>query len=302
MPFPKHLVKRSCPPEFLNPECNIRPQTVMSCFGSGSKKYYKNIWQSCSNESMTAVMSTLSTSNVGFTKDNFANGKLLLDMHLRGFPVFVAHRLPQHTFPANIPKWYELIWDSFQEASAEELRRLPSGDHLVALRSYAASQNSTTWKMGDKNVKACVAHYIHFWHLLTVARQHGIPHVQIETLLLAPTVADITRVLNESHLCGSSGVDPALCHRIAETIIRDRNEKTHMHSDQKPLVAGANFTAELYRQKEQTFLTTSCPNALQELITFCRDNIPGCQLVNEAYFANWTLTSLERCYKTCQLR
>ena len=138
---------------------------------------------------------------------------------------------------------------------------------------------------------SCVAHYIHFWHLLTVALRYGIPYVRIEALLSAPTVNDVMRVLEKSRICapaGSSSADDGHrhhCQLIAEKILHGRQDKTQVHSkNTKHLASGTNFTAELYRQKEQRFLNeTFCHDALRDLIAFCGDNIPGCRSVNEAY-------------------
>ena len=134
----------------------------------------------------------------------------------------------------------------------------------------------------QKQLASCASHYIHFWHLLTVALEHGIPYVRIESLLLAQTASDVMKVLEASHLCAGN----SQCQLMAETVLHERQSKTNIHLDTS-IEDGQNFTAYLYRQKEQRFLNeTSCHDVFTDTIKFCDDNIPGCRDVNEAFGYN----------------
>ncbi len=235
---------------------------------------------------MTSIMDFFNSSSVGFTKENFAHGGILLDMHERGFPVFVAHRLPHHTFPVK-RWWYSLMWKGLVEASEDELSTHPLGDDLLTLRTYAETERERTgspWTKDPKNVPSCVAHYLHFWHLLAVALEHGIPNILLERLLTAPTVDVVLDVLKGARICmGGADVD---CRNIAEEIVRGRQEATHMHFENS-VEGGENFTNRLYRQKEEKFMNyTLCRDALHDLMTFCEDSVKHCKEVNKAYYGN----------------
>lgn len=230
--------------------------------------------------------------SVEFMKENFANGKALLDMHTKGYPVFLAHRLPQHTFPIK-DRWYKQMWTALHEAPEDKLKELPYGEHLLNLRTYVANRLEQESKGRDRfwHVPSCLAHYVHFFHLFMVALHYDIPHVRIETLLLAPTIDEIMNVLHEARICSWSthtetGNDK--CTRLAETIFHGRQTKTHMHSNTaETLASGNDLSANIYRQREQRYLNeTTCHDALQDTLTYCGDNIPGCHDVNKVYGYN----------------
>ena len=201
------------------------------------------------------------------------------------------------------------MWDRLTKAAETQLLDLPHGDDLVTLRSYAMkrvaerTQKDAAGVMAksvgrehqlarrplqlfmvrrQKQLASCASHYIHFWHLLTVALEHGIPYVRIESLLLAQTASDVMKVLEASHLCAGN----SQCQLMAETVLHERQSKTNIHLDTS-IEDGQNFTANLYRQKEQRFLNeTSCHDVFTDIIKFCDDNIPGCRDVNEAFGYN----------------
>ena len=156
------------------------------------------------------------------------------------------------------------------------------------MRSYAASRLESEREGGniDNQLPGCLAHYIHFFHLFIVALNNGIPHVQIEMLLLVKSVSDIMDVLRESRICSASSSEDQ-CTQLAETIFHDRQNKTSVHSDSESLIPGIDLSTSIYRRKERQFLKqTTCHDVLQDIIAFCGDHISGCQHVNEMYGYN----------------
>ena len=295
--FPYELLVDKCPPEFLNPMCNKRPGLLRECFGSGNAKYYKAIWRTCSEDDLRASLSFLDHSmeakkgnhSRGFARENF-NGNLLLDLHRRGYMVFVAHRLPHHTFPSSlfVVKWYFHMLSSLFQAPNDELGELPFGAELVQMKSYVKSERKkpNTLFANGNSVMICVSHYIHFWYLLSVALENDIPHFQIEDLLLAPTTNDVLSVLVQSRVCREDDVP---CERIAMEVVQRRERKTNMHADGdfKP---GSSLTADLYKEKEKLYKDeTLCHDARTNLMSFCANNIRGCNVTNRAYgYTEWT--------------
>lgn len=294
--FPYELLVDKCPAEFLNPMCNRRPGLLQECFGSGNAQHYETIWRTCSEGDLRTSLSFLDRSmkakngnSGGFAKENF-NGKLLLDLHKRGYLVFVAHRLPQHTFPSTfyVVKWYRHMLSSLFQAPNEDLRALPFGNELMQMRSYIKSQQTkpnTVFANGN-SVMICVSHYIHFWYLLSVALENDIPHFKIEDLLLAPTRNDVLSVLVQSRVCREHDVS---CERIATEVVQRRERKTHMHAD-GDFEPGSSLTADLYKEKERMYEEeTLCHDALTNLMAFCAHNIKGCNVTNQAYgYTEWT--------------
>lgn len=106
--FPYNLVVPKCPPEFLNPSCNIHPQKIKNCFGSQQDRYTHVLWQPCSDANLTEVLDYLSSSHVEFPKVNFAHGGLLLEMHSQGFPV---SRVCGTSFaPTYLPRGWTMVY------------------------------------------------------------------------------------------------------------------------------------------------------------------------------------------------
>ena len=206
----------------------------------------------------------------------------MLDMAAAKYSVFVAYRGPEHTFPSDaaVHAFFGAIWNSLKNARGRDLLTLPYGRELLDLRTYiVAEQRSKGYFRGGLS-EACVAHYIHFWRLLSVAIEHSIPHVKIENLLLARTAEDIAVVLERAGICSQGD---AAYRRIAEELFKQRQKKTWMHTNRDDLQDGINFTSSLYEMKEADFNKSQCRHALADLMSFCDDNVRGCRGVNRVY-------------------
>ena len=285
----KPTVHDACPPEFFNPACSKTPEIMEQCFGSQGE-YSHQIWNPCKtkNESFENILVALKQDGAGLVKENVGTWQLL-EFHRKGYPVFVAHRLPQHTFPIKHPvvrRFWTAIWDSFLAADPQtSLLQLPAGERLVQLQQYA--NNVSSHLVGFQ--PECLAHYIHFWHLLTIAIENDIPHVQIEKVLLAHDQTDIITELTDAGICRQDRINEKYCKILAEKLDTIRNNVIHPHDSnylKKSVVYNStqSLSANLYHSKEKSFEEEgTCRDALVKIIDFCSSNVPGCDEVNKAY-------------------
>ena len=284
----KPLVHDACPPEFFNPACSKTPEIMDQCFGTKGD-YTHQIWHPCKTyESFKNILMALKKDGAGLVKENVGTWQLL-DFHREGYPVFVAHRLPQHTFPIKHPvvrKIWTAIWNSFLAADPRgSLMQLPAGERLVQLQQYA--NNVSTHLVGFQ--PECLAHYIHFWHLLTIAIENDIPHIQIEKVLLAHDQTDIITELTGAGICRKDRINEKYCKILAKELDTIRNNVVNPH-DSNYIRKSVEFNStqslsvNLYRGKEKSFEEEgTCRDALTKIFYFCSSNVPGCDEVNKAY-------------------
>lgn len=278
----------TCPPEFFNPSCtNPANKDIMAqCFGS--ENYKMQVWQTCEKETSFAnVLQALKEDGAGFVKENFGTWQML-DFHRKGYPVFVAHRLPQHTFPIKrkiTRNYWTAIWRSFLNADPQEfLLKFPAGDRLVQLQEYAKAVSPNLIGFQPE----CLAHYIHFWHLLTIAIENGIPHVQIEKILLAEEQNDIITEFINAGICRADRISEYYCSRLAQEVYTMRNKITMSHDSKTENIHQINITqrlsVNLYELKEQNFEAEgTCRSALVDIFEFCSEHVKGCEVVNKEY-------------------
>jgi hypothetical protein len=166
------------PPEFFNPFGNVESLRGLppGCFGAESG-HCQQTWRQGPENVTLEHMFALDRSRIGFTKENHGNGQVLLDFCQAGYPVFVAHRLPQHAFPVTraVKHFYDAAHRGIMEEPEVLLPRMPAGDRLVRLRDHVKGMNRTAI-LAD-SVTDCLAHHLHFWHLILVAIENGISHL-----------------------------------------------------------------------------------------------------------------------------
>ena len=282
----KPVVHDACPPEFFNPACNKNPNIMQQCFSGNDGS---QIWNPCkTNDAFKNILDSLKADGAGLVKENFGTWQLL-DLHQEGYPVFVAHRLPQHTFPIKFPpmrKFWTVIWRSFLAADPEtSLMQLPAGERLVQLQQYA--KNVSAHLTGFQ--PECLAHYIHFWHLLTIAIENNIPHIQIEKLLLAEHQTDIISELTGAGICRHDRIKDEFCEILAKELDAIRKNVVHPHDSNRvknimEFSSNQSLSANLYQMKERNFEAEgTCREALFNIFAFCSSNVRGCDEVNKAY-------------------
>ena len=263
---------RSCPPEALNPSChNLSLATEYSkCFASD--EWSQQIWATCSDVNWTSVLSTYHSTSSTFTKDNFANGWHLQRLHEAGFKTFLFFRSPCSTFPLT-PRsqpWWPAIWRRFVTANPSDLVKLPFGRNLTVMQEYF-KQNEKLYDLDQMN---CLAHYMHFWHLISVAEMLGLPWIKMESL----HGVDSEHVVHV--LCEKLKIDSVSCSKLRDSLYKRRNIPIHLHN----VSNAVNFSyVALEANKRIRYATTGCALVLDSAMHFCETKLDGCARINMLY-------------------
>lgn len=268
---------------------------MMKCFaaepGRQAKDRNRQVWRTCAKEDLDAALELFATEvGTGFSKENFASGWMLRELHRRNYPVFVMFRAPQHTFPFIPTGWYSRdMLTNLLATEREALEELPHGHGLVFFQE-ALRKNVTH---AQNPVNECVGHYLHFWHLLAVARDEEVPVVTLESLVLLED-GDLSKYLVP--LCDKLQLTPPRCQDLAAAILRGRQLPTHLHSTTKQLAAAEghtrNFSMHLLLEKEATYRrkAVGCDEAVSTLARLCEKHVEGCREVNDLYFSAFSIS------------
>lgn len=112
-------------------------------------------------------------------------------------------------------------------------------------------------KLYDLDQMNCLAHYMHFWHLISVAEMLGLPWIKMESL----------------HGVDSEHVVHVLCEKL-------KIDSIHLHN----VSNAVNFSyVALEANKRITYATTGCAQALDSAMHFCETKLDGCARINMLY-------------------
>ena len=286
------IEKFNCGPEFFNPGCSRDRKILEKCFGANGAS--NAIWKTCSSIEFENALDLARKDGFQFAKENFANGFQLSQFHRKGFSVFVAFRRPLHTFPSpGANRFYLHIWDRLVSTSNADLMLLPFGAEVIKLRNYAVKMvynDDASEKGGVKGLeRQCLAHFIHFWHLFSVAIEENIPVVNMERLLLVNSDQKL-QLLENSGVCSLKAIGGREnCIVFLQTLEHLSRGSINAHrAPTRDRRGNFSTTQEMYREREKEFQNTKCQKALGGVIRFCRRNSANCVHIIEIYLGRAT--------------
>ena len=284
--------------EFFNPECHHdgRLRSVLHrCFGLS--------FRVCERSESAEAISSLEATSATYAKENFATMAIDLFAAMPGrYDVVVSFRPPWLTFPLDRP-WYPKMYRTFLASSTSDERRWPaaSGHALRALKHHLARTHPP--ERTSESVQGCVAHYVHFFFLVTRAWALDKPVIRIDRLLTLPTVADLEAHLRAHmpHLLLDGDLAPATvhsqrrsAHALAVAIDQLRKVPTHMHSPlagfrATEFVHGrrrgmVNASDLIHQSHANRWQQTGCAEPLAALARWCEERVGSlCARFNHEY-------------------
>ena len=304
------LAATACEAEWFNPDCHAAKRHVpvalrdaalhralLRCFGAGGAKQQLerlSLWKECSAAEVAPLLRRFEATSLGFAKENWA--ALALDHFATepGYLTYVALRPPWLTFPiARFDVWYHDLYRTFV---AGRHRDGWSHADLGTLRAHLAEVHPP--ETTPPSVQACLAHYAHFFHLVSRAHQLGVPVLRTDVLLTAPRdelAARLAATLPAAKLGGDAAAR-GLAESIAGTIARDREASVNAHGEHAAAAAAAPagapsaasgasaVTAAIFSGHLAQWKRTGCGPPLAALSRWCAEKLgPGCAAFNSAY-------------------
>lgn len=284
--------------EFFNPECHHAGQlqsVLLHCFGTS--------FRVCKRSEYEEALAAFEATAASYVKENFA--LLTIDLFAAmpdRWDVIVSFRPPWLTFPLDRP-WYPKMYRAFLSSSIANEQRWPadSGHGLRALKDHLARTHPPDERT-SQSLQGCIAHYVHFFFLVTRARALGKPVIRIDRLLTLPTVTELEMYLHSqipSLMDRGSAVammpSPGhSAHALASAIEQLRKVPTHMHSPlagfrATEFVQGrrrgmANVSDLIHRSHKSRWHQTGCAVPLRALARWCEEQLGSlCAKFNREY-------------------
>ena len=292
--------------EFFNPNCysySLQQNRILKCFGAGGgdknscKLCRKALWHECSDNDFDAIMTDFYSSGNTFVKDNF--GTLNIDKFATrpGFRTVVALRPPWLTFPfeqSRYTVWYSDLYFAFVK-SKEGWHSYPQ---LLALRNHVSAVYPIT--NTSLTLQACLAHYIHFFHLVTRARAHKLPLLRTDLLLALPV--DILRAYVHYALDPTNWWHAPVVDNFVDVIARKRMVPRLVHSnstrgilmDREINSSGTQMLHAIFESHIKKWHSSVCPRALWDLAHWCERSLgKSCAAFNRVYgYSNESMSAL----------
>ena len=252
-------------------------RSLLRCFGAagpGLPVEERSLWRACSASDLEELRSQFGATNATFAKENFA--ALTIDQFAKqpGVRVYVALRPPWLTFPVtSYQEWWQGVYRAFV-GSDEQWQPFPS---LTRLRQHL--QTTHPVQRTPAQLQSCLAHYVHFFHLVSRARALGVPVLRTDTVLT------LSRAQLEVYLRKSMpGYSQASIEKLTAVVTELRDKPLNVHNTQTRRIAhGPTVSASLFDAHLRQWNATGCGPSLEKLASWCAAQLDDCTAFNDLY-------------------